>query len=195
MTRFVSEFLGVDAPTANKLRDKYWREHGTTLAGLMTHHDMPPEVFMHEVHDIDFDVLSPDPDLADHIAKLPGRKIIYTNGSAPYAKKVLAARGLDGLFEEIYGVEHANWHPKPHVDAFTTVFGRAAFNPLTAVMFEDDIRNLQVPHDLGMTTVHVAPTAAEHDHIHFHTDDLTAFLSQVRQLGFSTAPVRPTYSP
>ena len=184
MTQFVSEFLDVDATTANRLRDQYWRDHGTTLAGLMIHHDMPPEDFMRDVHEIDFTVLNPDPQLADLIQSLPGRKIIYTNGSAPYAKDVLRARGLSGIFSEIYGVEHADWHPKPMARAFDTVFGIAQFDPTRAVMFEDDPRNLAVPHDLGMTTVHVAPAQITQDHIHFHTDDLTAFLSQVHARAF-----------
>jgi putative hydrolase of the HAD superfamily len=186
MTRYVSDFLGVDAQTANALRDTYWRDHGTTLAGLMTHHAMPPEDFMADVHDIDFSVLAPDPALAEFIKRLPGRKIIYTNGSAPYARQVLSARGLTHFFEDIYGVEHADWHPKPTKIAFDKVFAKAGFDPKTAVMFEDDSRNLLVPHQLGMATVHVSPTPETAPHLHFQTDDLTAFLSQLHQRAFPT---------
>lgn len=179
MTNWVMQELDVDRAEADRLRKKYWREHGTTLAGLMREHNVDPDPYLHDVHDISFDALEPDPDLASHITNLPGRKIVYTNGSAPYAEQVLAARGLSGLFDAIYGVEHADFHPKPDRAAFDTVFTRDGVQPHLAAMFEDDPRNLAVPHELGMKTVHVAPTPEPADHIHHHTDDLTAFLARL----------------
>ena len=145
----------------------------------MREHDLDPGPYLTDVHDIDFSVLSPDPDLARSIARLPGRKIVYTNGCAPYAEKVLSARGLAGLFDRIYGVEHAGFHPKPDPQAFATVFGKDGLDPARGAMFEDDARNLAVPHALGMRTVHVAPAAEPADHIHHPTDDLAAFLARL----------------
>ncbi len=176
MTAYVMEALGVDRQRADYLRGHYWRTHGTTLAGLMREHDVDPAPYLTDVHDIDFTVLSPDPNLRRAIEALPGRKIVYTNGCAPYAQNVLRARGLEGLFDAIFGVEHANFHPKPDAAAFDTVFKLANVTPQTAVMFEDDPRNLIVPHDLGMRTVHVAPSAEPSAHIQHHTSDLAAFL-------------------
>ncbi|MGJ8612485.1 MAG: pyrimidine 5'-nucleotidase [Octadecabacter sp.] len=179
MTDYVSATLNVDRVQANHLRDHYWKTYGTTLAGLMAEHNIDPDPFLIAVHDIDFTVLPPAPDLAVAIRALPGRKIVYTNGTAPYAQNVLAARALDGVFDAVYGVEHASYRPKPERAAFETVFALDNLPPERAAMFEDDIRNLAAPHAMGMRTVHVAPSPDHHDHIHHHTDDLTAFLSQL----------------
>ncbi len=179
MTDWVMQALKVDRARADHLRAYYWQTYGTTLAGLMREHDVDPAPYLTDVHDIDFSVLDPDPALARNIAALPGRKIIYTNACAPYAEKVLAARGLGGLFDAIYGVEHADFLPKPEARAFATVFAQDGLEPSKAAMFEDDARNLAVPHALGMRTVHVAPGAEPADHIHHHTDDLTAFLARL----------------
>ncbi|MBN8630688.1 MAG: pyrimidine 5'-nucleotidase [Rhodobacterales bacterium] len=179
MTDWVMQALQVDRARADHLRAYYWQTYGTTLAGLMREHDVDPGPYLNEVHDIDFSVLLPDPSLARAIEALPGRKIIYTNACAPYAEKVLAARGLAGLFDAIYGVEHAGFHPKPDASAFATVFARDGLDPTRGAMFEDDVRNLAVPHALGMKTVHVAPMPAPADHIHHHTDDLAAFLARL----------------
>lgn len=176
MTEWVMAALKVSREEANHLRQHYWDSYGTTLAGLMREHDIDPLPYLAAVHDIDFSLLPPDPELAAHIADLPGRRIVYTNASEPYAVKVLEARGLSGLFDAIYGVEHAGFHPKPDRAAFEMVFGLDGLDPTQAAMFEDDARNLKVPHEMGMRTVHVAPEAAPQDHIHHHTDDLTAFL-------------------
>ncbi|MGR3271367.1 pyrimidine 5'-nucleotidase [Thalassococcus profundi] len=179
MTDFVMQALDVDRARADHLRLHYWRTYGTTLAGLMREHGVDPAPYLLEVHDISFDVLEPDPRLAALIAGLPGRKIVYTNGTAPYAAQVLKARGLEAAFDAIYGVEHADFAPKPERAAFERVFTRDGTDTARAAMFEDDARNLAAPHSMGMRTVHVAPLAEPADHIHHHTDDLTAFLARL----------------
>jgi len=179
MTTYVMAALGVDRTEADHLRNKYWRDHGTTLAGLMDIHGVDPGPYLSEVHEIDFSVLEPDPALADRIRALPGRRIVYTNGTAPYAENVLAARGLAGLFDAVYGVEHAGFRPKPEARAFAAVFDRDGLEPTRAAMFEDDPRNLAAPHAMGLRTVHVAPEPAPATHIHHHTDDLTDFLTRI----------------
>lgn len=179
MSSWVMDLLGVSREEADTLRHRYYLEHGTTLAGLMTHHAMPPEDYLVAVHDIDFSVLAPDPSLADAIAALPGRKIIYTNGTAPYARAVTEARGLGGLFDAIYGVEHADYHPKPGAQAFETVFSRDGLTRARSAMFEDEARNLAVPHAMGLRTIHVAPDPVPAPHIDHHTADLAAFLQAI----------------
>ncbi|TQM93323.1 pyrimidine 5'-nucleotidase [Roseinatronobacter monicus] len=180
MVSYVMDTLGVTQDEANHLRHSYWSQYGTTLAGLMHYHDIDPVPYMQHVHDIDFSVLRPDELLRDHIAALPGRRIIYTNGSADYALRVSEARGLSGLFDAIYGVEHAGYRPKPEQNAFEQIFALDGLDPARAAMFEDDPRNLAAPFAMGMRTVHVAPEPHDAPHIQHHTDDLTAFLSQLR---------------
>ncbi len=179
MTQYVMTELGVDRQEADRLRNLYWHQHGTTLAGLMREHDLDPLPYLEDVHDINFDALEADVDLAARIRDLPGRKIVYTNGCAPYATRVVEARGLSGLFDAIYGVEHAGFHPKPDRKAFDMVFAQDGLEPTRAAMFEDEARNLAEPHAMGLRTVHVAPERQELDHVHHHTDDLSGFLARL----------------
>lgn len=179
MTAWVMQALGVGRTEANRLRQHYWDHYGTTLAGLMREHDIDPAPYLQDVHDIDFSVLPADPDLAASIRALPGRRIVYTNACEPYAHRVLEARGLSGLFDAVYGVEHAGFRPKPERAAFDAIFAQDGLNPAAAAMFEDDPRNLAAPHDMGMRTVHVAPKPLKSLHIHHHTDDLAAFLAKL----------------
>ena len=179
MTDYVVQTIGVARSEADRLRDHYWRKYGTTLAGLMAEHGIDPDPYLQAVHRVDMSHLEPDAELASHIRGLPGRCIVYTNGSAPYAARVLAARGLDGLFDAIYGVEHADYRPKPEKAAFEAIFAHDGIEARNAAMFEDDPRNLAAPHEMGMRTIHVAPAPYEADHIHHHTDDLTAFLASL----------------
>ncbi|MDR0808652.1 MAG: pyrimidine 5'-nucleotidase [Gemmobacter sp.] len=179
MTAWVMRELRIPQAEADRLRAEYWRLYGTTLAGLMAEHGVDPQGYLHDVHDISFDALTEDRALAAHIGALPGRRIVYTNGSATYAERVLAARGLTGSFDAVYGVEHAGFRPKPDRAAFQTVFARDGTDPACAAMFEDDPRNLAAPHAMGMRTIHVAPEAEPAPHIHHPTDDLTGFLARL----------------
>lgn len=185
MTAYVMRELRVDEARANHLRRHYWREHGTTLSGLMADHGIDPMPYLRDVHDIDFSGLSPDPALAALIAGLPGRKIVHTNGDVAYAARVLDARGL-AVFDEVHGIDSVGFHPKPDPRAYAAVMAASGFQPATAAMFEDDPRNLVVPHALGMTTILVgsgrhgpdllAGTQDPGAHVHHRTGDLAAFL-------------------
>jgi putative hydrolase of the HAD superfamily len=176
---YVARLTGLDPARALKLCGDYWEEYGSTLTGLIAHHDIDPHHFLADVHDIDISHLQEDAALKDAIGKLKGRKIVFTNGSHNHAKRVLAARGLTAQFDAVYGVEHADFKPKPTHDAFARVFAKDGVIPTKAAMFEDEARNLAVPHALGMRTVHVHPQVTPLAHVHHHTDDLAAFLSQL----------------
>jgi putative hydrolase of the HAD superfamily len=179
MTAYVMQALRVARDEADHLRDLYWKRHGTTLAGLMREHGVDPLPYLRDVHDIDFAAVTPDPQLTAGIARLPGRRIVYTNGSADYAHQVIAARGLTGLFDAVYGIAEAGFHPKPDRAAYEAVFARDGLAPVRAAMFEDDARNLAVPHAMGLATVHVAPDPDPQPFIQHHTSDLTAFLTRL----------------
>ena len=179
MTAFVMERLGLNEAEADHLRDRYWREHGTTLAGLMAEHGVEPGPFLELVHDISLDHLDRDTDLAARIRALPGRKFVYTNGTAAYAARVVERRGLGAVFDGLYGVENAGFRPKPERAAFDSVFRLSGVVPQRAAMFEDEPRNLTAPHEMGMRTVHVAPAARLAAHIHHHAPDLSGFLARL----------------
>ncbi len=178
MTAWVSALLHIPEAEADALRYQYWCEYGTTLAGLMHQHDIDPQPFLDYVHDISLDHMQPDFRLRDQIANLEGLKIVYTNGSITHGHRVLEAQGILDLFDHVYGIEDAGFIPKPKQEAYDRVFAKAGFHIPAAVIFEDDPRNLIVPHQMGMRTVHVAEHQGEQSaHIHHHTDNLCDFLA------------------
>lgn len=177
MEAFMMREIGLTHPEAKAKRADFWRNHGTTLAGLIDVYGIDPQPFLQEVHDIDHSVLPKATELRDALNALDGRLLIYTNGSRAHGQMVTDALGIFDCFDEIFGIEDASYTPKPHRGAFEQVFGKAELNPTTAIMFEDDPRNLAVPHDMGLATVLVGQ---ENDspHIHHTTDDLAGFLKQ-----------------
>jgi len=153
MTGFIMREVGVGRAEADRLRRNYWERHGTTLGGLMEEHGIDAGHFLDEVHAIDLSALTPDKTLSEAIGRLPGRKLVHTNGSRAHATRVLAARGLSGAFDGVYAIEDKGLVPKPHRVAYDRIVSLAAVDPQRAAMIEDDARNLEVPKTLGMRTV------------------------------------------
>ena len=191
MGEFIARYLGVPFEHARHLQKAYYRQFGTTLSGMMRIHKMEPKAFLDYVHDLDLSVVPPSPELRVAIERLPGRKLIFTNGSVKHAERVAEKIGILDLIEGICDIEACNYQPKPGAPAFDTFVTRHAVDPVQAAMFEDMPPNLEVPHALGMTTVLVRssldnPTAGRAQswttpppHIHHSTDDLTSFLTAI----------------
>lgn len=178
MTAFVSRELDLPEGEALSLQKKYLRDHGTTLSGLMANHGVDPVRFMDEVHDISLDMLHPDPALQLALARLPGRRLVFTNGSTKHARRVMAARGIEDLFEDVFDIESCGYVPKPHPDTFARIVAYYGLEPTRTAFFEDMECNLKPAAQIGMTTVLVGAHALESDaaFVHHRTNDLAAFL-------------------
>jgi putative hydrolase of the HAD superfamily len=194
MRAFIGELLNVDGNEAYRLQKQYYRDHGTTLAGLMALHGVEPKRFLDFVHDIDVTVVPPNPDLAAALERLPGRRLVFTNGTVAHAARVLNQIGIHDHVEEIFDIAHADFVPKPKLETFERFLRNHDIDPARAAMFEDLDRNLAPAHELGMTTVLVRSADGHADpavrgwgdpppdapHVHYRTDDLARFLTTIR---------------
>lgn len=185
MVAFISERIGVGGTEADRLRSHYFREHGTTLRGLMVNHGIDPEPFLDFVHDIDLAPLAPAPALADALSRLRGRKIIFTNAPMRHVRSVLRRLEIEAHFEDVFDLAAAGYVPKPAPPVYEELVRRFDIDPQRAVMIDDMARNLVPAALLGMATVWVrtgAPLADGEEgaeHIHFETDDVVEWLSEI----------------
>ncbi len=181
--QFIEGRLGLDMVEARLLQKRYFREHGTTLAGLMANHAVDPGAFLEFVHDIDVSPVEPSPLLDQALSRLPGRKFIFTNGSTAHADRVTGRLGVTHHFEGVFDIIAADYRPKPDPETYDKLIRQHGIVPTRAAMIEDLPRNLRPAAALGMTTVLVltgeewAETDAAGDHIHHVTDDLVGWLN------------------
>ena len=180
ITGFIMRELALDHAAATELRLRYRREHGTSLAGLMARHRVDPEAFLEDVHAIDLSALKADPRLDAALARLPGRRVVYTNGSRAHAERVTRALGVRERFAALYGIEDGGFAPKPRREAFARVFAADGLTPARAAMIEDDQRNLEIPHALGMATIWAPkdPSEAAAPHVGHVARGLADFLER-----------------
>jgi putative hydrolase of the HAD superfamily len=189
---FIADFLNLSPQQAFRVQKDYYRRYGTSMRGLMIEHGLEPEKFLDFVHAIDHSPLLPNPALGAAIANLNGRKLILTNGTRSHARAVLERLNIARYFDDVFDIVAAQLEPKPLPQIYQRFLAAHEVNPRRAAMFEDLVRNLNVPHALGMTTVLVMPSATitggreawelegrdagDADHV---TTDLVGFLEQI----------------
>jgi putative hydrolase of the HAD superfamily len=155
MGAYIQRLLGCDPDEAKRVQKAHFHEHGTTLAGLMKHHDVDPHDFLIDVHDIPLDRVQCDERLARLLPRLPGRRFVFTNGDAPYARRVLEAIGVDAHFDELHDIHSSELRPKPDPHGYALLCERFAIDPGHALLVDDMVQNLAPAKALGMTTAWV----------------------------------------
>jgi len=189
---YICDLLETDHARAAKHYERYEAVYGTAFNGLIAEHGINPHGFLTYVHDIDHGLVMPDVKLADAIQSLPGKRVIYTNGTVGHAENVLSRLGITDLFENIFDIVWADLDPKPHRAPYERLFAEMGTDPKKAAMFEDTARNLEIPFALGTKTILVTPenvseekrddpqtTYGELGYVDYVTHDLGGFLSDL----------------
>ena len=180
--KFVAATLGIEPAEARRLQKTYFRDHGSTLRGLMSVHGVEADEFLAYVHDIDVTWVPPSGALDRALTALSGRKLAFTNASSDHADRVIARLGIGHHIEAVFDIADADFEPKPAPEAYARFIERHDIDPTRAVMFDDIARNLGPAASLGMTTVWVrndepySNREAEDVRIDYETDDLVVWL-------------------
>lgn len=182
MTAFVAKVTGLPQDEAYRLQKQYLAEHGLTLRGLMLDHGVDPAEFHALFHDMSLESLAHDPALTAAIARLPGRRLIFTNADDIHARRVLERLGLTDLFHDVFHIGSFDYTPKPDPAPFRRMSAEHGVDPAVAAFFEDSERNLAPAAELGMTTVLVGPhaPASTAPFVHHRTEKLAPFLTDAR---------------
>jgi putative hydrolase of the HAD superfamily len=182
MGEVIARTLDIGYDEARRLQKEYFHRYGTTLRGLMDNHGVDPHVFLDHVHQVDTSRLEANPRLCRALARIAGKKIVYTNSTVRHARAVLDRLGLAEAFDDIHDIVAANFIPKPDIRSYRHLLTRYGIDPSAAALVDDVPRNLEPAHELGMTTVLVrshhewAQMGSEGAHIHHVAEDLTAWL-------------------
>jgi len=189
MARYIMDELKLDLEGAHALRRRYFQEHGTTLRGLMNEYGIEPRRFLDYVHEIDVSAVRPAPALGRALAALPGRKLVFTNGTQRHAERVLDRLELTHHFAAIHDIVAIDFQPKPNAAGYRALIETYAVEPRRAAMIEDMARNLPPAAALGITTIwlrggpHDEVDAVHATSIHHTIDDLTVFLGTLTSAG------------
>ena len=155
MTRYLQQELNLDEGAANQLRMDYWKRYGATLSGLMRHHGTDPEHFLWHTHQFPAlaQMLRSDRALRHSLLRLPGQKILFTNGPNHYAEAVLQQLSIADLFVDVISLQTIDYRPKPDPHGFRYILRKHKLSPASCVMVEDSAENLFTAKRLGMRTV------------------------------------------
>ena len=155
MGSYIQRLLDCDPAEARRVQKAHFHEHGTTLAGLMKEHGVDPHDFLDHVHAIPLDRVCRDDRLVSVLEQLPGRKFVFTNGDAAYARRVLEAIGIHESFDDLHDIHASNYRPKPDPHGYRLLLDRFGIDPRRALLADDMAINLKPAKEVGMTTVWV----------------------------------------
>ena len=150
--------FGVDEAGANAMRQDFWRRYGTTLRGLMRHHGTDPRHFLAETHVFPelADMVVRENALKHALARLPGRKLVFSNAPRAYVEGVLRALRLGRFFDAVYTIEDTGYRGKPSLHGFHALLRNHDLDPHRCAFIDDMLENLRAAHRLGMSTVWVS---------------------------------------
>lgn len=158
MMAYIVHHLDVDENEATRLRQHYWQRYGATLLGLVRHHAVDPNHFLHHTHqmpDLERMVIF-ERGLESMLRRLPGRKIVFSNAPLHYTEAVLRITGIRRCFDAVYSIERLRFQPKPATSGFLRLLRNEKLDPRRCVMVEDNRPNLKTAKRLGMKTVWVS---------------------------------------
>ena len=189
MGEFISKNLSMDMSDAKKLQSKYYKQHGTTLRGLMDNHGIDPDHFLDEVHRLDYSIVGSNKTLNEELHKLEGRKIIYTNANKKHVIDVLDRIDLSNFFDEIFDIKMANYIPKPELLPYEQIINLFNIEPKSSAMFDDIAKNLVPAKKVNFTSVWIDAgyenfsddIKASKEYLDYSTRDLSLFLKDVNE--------------
>ena len=185
MTCFIQKEFQLEEEAARDLQRRMFRKYGTTMRGLMTEHKIDPEKFLQFVHDIDVSDMSTDIELAELLSKLPGRRLIYTNGSVAHAKRITGQLGIEHLFDDVFDIVASKFIHKPDPEPYDEMIKTFNIDHKRSLMVEDMAKNLRPAANLGMITVWLrhnrdwSSEDSDGEHIHYEIDDLKSWLKRI----------------
>ena len=154
MSEWLITRLNVPESEVLDFRKKYFLQYGTTLRGLMLHHNVDPMDFLRFVHDVPVnEFLSVDLELRRVLENVQSRKIIFTNSDEAHSNRILDALGVRDLFEKIFDIEAMGFIPKPNPESYEAVLNYSRVGPEECLLIDDLERNLKPARALGMRTV------------------------------------------
>jgi len=155
MAAYIQRLLDCPPEEAKRVQKAHFHQHGTTLAGLMKEHEIDPHDFLADVHDVPLDRVKPDDRLSRLLPLLPGRRFVFTNGDAPYARRVLERIGVGEHFDDLHDIHASSYRAKPDPHGYELLCDRFEIQPGEALLIDDMVQNLAPAKALGMTTIWV----------------------------------------
>jgi len=164
--QYMRERCGFGEEDILALRDRYFREYGTTLRGLMLHHGVDPDDYLAYVHNLPLEqFIGPNPALDKALAALPLTKVVFTNASEAHARRVLSLLGVERHFSAIIDIKAVRYVNKPDPEAYELALALLDARPEECLLLDDTPRNLVPGRKMGMITVLVG--SDDPDDAHF----------------------------
>ncbi|QIX00688.1 hypothetical protein AMS68_006205 [Peltaster fructicola] len=175
---YFQKHLELNQEDAFHLHQRYYRDYGLAIEGLVRHHKVEPLEYNRQVDDalpLD-EIIEPNARLRQLLEDIDTSKVrlwLFTNAYITHGKRVVKLLKIDDLFEGItycdYGAEKLLCKPAPEM--FAKAMREAGIDDVHSCYFVDDSGlNIKGAKAIGWRTAHLvepdakAPDALAGDH-------------------------------
>jgi putative hydrolase of the HAD superfamily len=162
--QFMVQRLQISSSDAQELRKHYLNTYGTTLNGLLTHHNIDPMEYLEFVHDIPVELMiEPEPELRGILEQMDGKRFIFTNASIQHAHRILNHLKILDLFDGVIDILALEFVNKPRKEAYEKALALTGYpNVDKCLLVDDRIANLIPAKEMGINTVLVGEAIQNH---------------------------------
>ncbi|KIW08970.1 pyrimidine 5'-nucleotidase, variant [Verruconis gallopava] len=164
--KFFMTHLSLSEEDATALHQKYYKDYGLAIEGLVRHHSaIDPLEFNAQVDDALplEDILKPDEELQKLLADLDTTKVkpwLFTNAYVTHGRRVVRLLGVEKYFEGLtycdYAAPEGRIIAKPSREMFAKAMREAGVEDMKDCFFVDDsYMNVKAAASLGWTAVHL----------------------------------------
>ena len=161
MNAYLRRRFGLDEEGANAMRRFFWERYGTTMRGLVRHYGEDPAKFIRETHQFpELGAMVVGENTLGHaLARLEGKRLVFSNAPRHYVEEVLRALGVARWFDAVYTIENTRYRPKPAFQGFRVLLRAHNLDAHRCALIDDMPENLRAAKRLGMSTVWVSSEA------------------------------------
>ncbi|CAF9926423.1 MAG: hypothetical protein HETSPECPRED_006330 [Heterodermia speciosa] len=155
---YLQKHLSLSDADAQTLHQKYYKDYGLAVSGLVLHHKIDPLEFNKEVDDALplENIITPNPQLRqllDDIDKSKVRLWLFTNAHITHAQRVVKLLGVEDMFEGLTYCDYSKvpLHPKPHTEAYEKAEAESGVLSIQECFFIGKYINKKITSNRGVT--------------------------------------------
>ena len=151
---FLANHLGISLEHATSLSNNYLESYGSTLSGIINHHNIDPEYYLNTVYNnASISHIKQNPCLQKALSGIDGRIIVFSNSTAEYAWRVLDKLCISTEIDGVCDIRITKYHAKPHRLSFKYLLSWFGLVANSTIMIDDRATNLKQAKKEGMHTV------------------------------------------
>jgi putative hydrolase of the HAD superfamily len=177
---FIQLKLGLSPEEVTMVRQEYWQRYGTTIEGMLLHHNTNPQEYLEYAYRVDVaSFIKPNPELAAMLAGLDLRLAVFSNSPLEYIQRILRRLAIERLIECVYDITFLGYQGKPNPVSYQKVLTDLGVRAEECILIDDTTTNLCGARNAGITPIHLGRTDPAFEWSIAHIGEVAEVITEV----------------